>query len=211
MEHSRKMMVVPYTGSQNTSHVSIPKKSKSIKEKSVEKIKKILTIILKLAKINGYDESGRINDNGNFIENSDIVALIQYALTPGKVLIGENEFAELLIKAGVSPDVITNDNLKAKIIKSRTKEKIVKEPHDNEKSQKDDSIKSSAIDVPMSNVDKVENKRTKRSFDEIESEEEIYKPTDKKAKRSFEEENNRPKKKFVKKNSWYLPSDDEDL
>jgi hypothetical protein len=87
-------------------------------KKLVDKISRLLKILLKLARVDGYDISGRIKrQDGSIVENSDITVLLNYANTPGRVLIGEKEFIELLYKAHVEPELVINDNLRAKLTK----------------------------------------------------------------------------------------------
>ena len=83
---------------------------------TLEKIR-IMKILLKLAKINGYDLVGRVrNKNGSFINDSDLLDLINDAMSHGKLLIGQSEFINLLYEANVEPDLIINENIKAKLL-----------------------------------------------------------------------------------------------
>jgi len=127
MENSRKMVVMPFGGNDHRvtpqSEVKPPdtnlepkKKRKSSKERSTEKLRNTLEMILKIAKIDGYDQHGRLHLNGRIVENSDISTLIQHSLMPGRVLIGEREFIDLLHEARVNPTLIINDNMRAKLI-----------------------------------------------------------------------------------------------
>ena len=80
------------------------------------KILKQIRVILGLAKIQAYDEVGRIRDSkGNFLPNSDIVTLLNNAMTPGRVLTGQDVFISLLKEAKIPPELITNDNVRAKL------------------------------------------------------------------------------------------------
>jgi len=129
MENSRKMVVMPFGGTDHRvtpqpevkSETSLePKKKKSPKERSTEKLKNTLGLILKIARIDGYDDHGRLHINGKTVENSDISTLIQHSLTPGRVLIGEREFIDLLHQAKINPTLIINDNMRAKLIDLRS-------------------------------------------------------------------------------------------
>ncbi|RWS23239.1 hypothetical protein B4U80_05535 [Leptotrombidium deliense] len=71
------------------------------KQRATERMDKILKIILALARVDGYDEFGRIRSNDIYLDNSDIVALINNVISPRKVLVGEQEFINLLIEANV--------------------------------------------------------------------------------------------------------------
>gem|GEM_PF-4301381 len=90
------------------------------KENFNDKFTKIMKIILKLAKINGYDVLGRVrNKKGEYIDSS-IISLINNAMTHGKLLLGQNEFISLLKEANVEPDLIYNENVRAKLINIQT-------------------------------------------------------------------------------------------
>jgi len=99
-------------------------KSQRKRENINDKFKKIMKIILKLAKINGYDVLGRVRNNkGEFIDSS-IISLINNAMTHGKLLLGQNEFISLLKEANVEPDLIYNENVRAKLINIQTNQTL---------------------------------------------------------------------------------------
>jgi hypothetical protein len=99
-------------------------KSQRKRENINDKFKKIMKIILKLAKINGYDVLGRVRNNkGEFIDSS-IISLINNAMTHGKLLLGQNEFISLLKEANVEPDLIYNENVRAKLINIHTNQTL---------------------------------------------------------------------------------------
>jgi hypothetical protein len=76
-----------------------------------------MKILLKLAKIDGYDIIGRIrNKNGDFLKGSDLITLINHSMTNGKLLLGESEFIRLLHEAKVEPELIINENVKVKLL-----------------------------------------------------------------------------------------------
>lgn len=78
-----------------------------------------IRILLKLAKIEGYDENGRIrNKSGEFIDGSSLLHLIINAMSVGHVLVGESEFIDLMKEAKITPDEIPNNNVKAKLLAS---------------------------------------------------------------------------------------------
>jgi hypothetical protein len=132
MQHARKMVVMPYESVPKNNPIQAKQapyiindlsetKENKKPDKVVDKIRRILNIIYKLAHINGYELDGRIIDlNGNPIINSNIVDLINHSLSYGKVLIGESEFIQLLNKAGVDPEYIINENVKVKLINLKT-------------------------------------------------------------------------------------------
>ena len=209
MEHTRKLMVVPYTGNSHTEpKIEQKKKNKSVKEKSLDKMNKILTIILKLAKIGGYDEYGRIYDKGVFLENSSISALILNALTPGRILTGESEFIELLSKAKIDPDMIVNDNVKAKLIKMNNSRLNTEDINTN-----DEPIVNRDVEITQP-VDRV-IKRSHDSDKEIDDEYEHTKSKRVKREQSVPNEvietpylkRNREDNKRKISSNWYLPSD----
>jgi hypothetical protein len=105
-----------------------PKQDK-IKTKIYDKLHKFVKVILKLARKFGYDDDLKIKlRDGKYLEKSNIVDLLTYAMSVSKVLYGENEFIELLHSAGVSPDLIINDNVRSKLIHLQNKGKV---PNDN--------------------------------------------------------------------------------
>lgn len=132
MEHARKMMIIPadslksrnMIGGGNAEEVS---EAALVVDKAVLQPKKILLnagdkilrsikIALKLALINCYDDKGRLlNENGKIVENSDLGYLLNYAMTPGRVLNGEQEFIDALYKANVDPELLINDNVRSKL------------------------------------------------------------------------------------------------
>lgn len=92
-------------------------KQEKVKSKIYDKIHRFVKVILKIARKFGYDADLKIKtDTGKYLEKSNIVDLLTHAMSPGKVLYGENEFIKLLYSAGVSPDLIINENVKSKLI-----------------------------------------------------------------------------------------------
>lgn len=135
MSAIKKVAVVPFdsieqSGGSLTEPV-IPIKSNSIKQRTQIRMHNLLRVMMKIAFIQGYDEEGRIKDsNGEYMENTDIASLLLHAMSPGKLIIGEQQFVELLDKAGVNPDLILNENIRYKLLnvfnslKSKNIEKI---------------------------------------------------------------------------------------
>jgi hypothetical protein len=129
MEHSQKVTVMPLESEMqppvlpmvtdsNVQFSSQEKKPKSSAHPLLEKLTKQIKIILKLAKVNGYDADLRIRGEGeNFINNSNIINLLADATSASKVLIGYNEFIRLLYEANVEPELIINENVKYQLIK----------------------------------------------------------------------------------------------
>ena len=94
---------------------------KTVKQKRIErggeKIKRLIKIALKIAKINSYDDELRIiGHNGEYVEGSNLADLLKYVLTSQKIIIGENEFIKILHGANVDPQWMTNENVRARLI-----------------------------------------------------------------------------------------------
>ena len=88
-----------------------------IKFKIYDKIHRFIKVILKLAKLDSYDDLLRIKTkNGNYLDKSNIVDLLTHSMSAGKVLHGEEEFIALLARSGVDPELILNENVKSKLI-----------------------------------------------------------------------------------------------
>lgn len=87
-----------------------------IKAHALNRQRKLLSIILKIAKVEGYNDNLQIKGpNGQFMEKSDIVRLLLWAVSQDKVMFGLNEFVDLLKKAGVTADDVLNENLKVRL------------------------------------------------------------------------------------------------
>jgi hypothetical protein len=113
MEHSRKVVVMPIE--METSRTTRGKQEGGKRNVNPPR-KRLVKIILKLAKIKAYDEAGRIlGSNGQYMDNTDIDILLAYAMTPGRILSGEMDFVRLLREANVEPELIINDNLRSKL------------------------------------------------------------------------------------------------
>jgi len=117
MDNARKMVLLPAEVSANYSPPHEKRQGSFKKEKkSLDKVFKIVSIALKLAKINAFDQDGRIrNDEGEIVPNSNMAILLQHAMKNGRVLVGEEEFIKLLQEANVTSDLILNDNIRNKL------------------------------------------------------------------------------------------------
>lgn len=74
-------------------------------------------IVLKLGRIKGYNDHRCIlGSDGNYVSGTDVIMLLNEAMTPKRVLNGMGEFIKLLDKAKIDPDIIVNDNIRAKLI-----------------------------------------------------------------------------------------------
>jgi hypothetical protein len=106
------------TNISNKKSDAMPKRRENFNAKFI----KVMKILLKLAKINGYDIIGQIrNKKGEFINGSDLISLILNAMSHGKLLLGESEFILLLKEANVEPELIVNENVRAKLMNVHTK------------------------------------------------------------------------------------------
>lgn len=71
----------------------------------------IMSLLLRLAKANGYDEEGRIRDgNGIVVPDSNVARLVAYVCRPEPFIPGVPEFHALLRKIGV--DDLPNQNVR---------------------------------------------------------------------------------------------------
>lgn len=131
MDNARKMVLIPA----ENEIISIIKddkiQTKKVKDerKSIKKITNIVEIALKLARIKAFNEYGHIlGKNGDYIRNSNIANLLEHSMKNGKLLIGENEFIELLHRAGVSEESIFNENIRYKLKNLKTSDITYTEP-----------------------------------------------------------------------------------
>ena len=121
MKYSRKMVWHSEDDIDQTSQqISIPKTVKENKkriERDMDKFHKLLNIVLRIAIHKGYNEDFSLNDdNGKRIPNSNVVAHLNNALSPGKLLIGETDFIRLLYNSKIDPKWIVNENIRAKLL-----------------------------------------------------------------------------------------------
>lgn len=85
-----------------------------IKKYALDRQRKLLKIILKLASVNGYDNNERIKlRDGSYLDQSDVVSLLLYTLSPGRKVHGLEQFVDLLKEAGVTSDMVINENVKS--------------------------------------------------------------------------------------------------
>ena len=125
MQSAKRVTLVPpdQSGSGNE-HLDVVQtesekneKIDKIKFKIYDKIHRFIKVILKLAKLDSYDDLLRIKTkNGNYLDKSNIVDLLTHSMSAGKVLHGEEEFIALLARSGVDQELILNENVKSKLI-----------------------------------------------------------------------------------------------
>jgi hypothetical protein len=131
MSGFQKMIAMPMESENNDENIeestdimnsnTVSTKNQRAKVKRIntflDKLNKIMKIFLKLANIRAYDVIGRVRDRkGNYINDSDIIALINHAMSHGKLLLAQNEFIRLLHEAKIEPELIINENIKAKLL-----------------------------------------------------------------------------------------------
>lgn len=93
------------------------KKENSIRKYTMERQRKLITVILKLARNGSYDEEGSLRrTDGSRLDGVDFITLLHYAMSAGKSIRGLNDFVSILIQAGVTPDDIINNNVKELMI-----------------------------------------------------------------------------------------------
>ena len=89
------------------------KKGNPIRQHAIDKQRKLLMVILQLAKNNAYTDDLQIRlKDGSLLEQNQFINLLNYALSPGKALAGVNEFVEVLHQSRVTPEMLINENVK---------------------------------------------------------------------------------------------------
>ena len=89
--------------------------------------------VFNLALVNGYDKQMRIrNGNGEFIQNSNLMDLLNHAMSVGKKMNATNEFIDLLAEADVDPE---NENVKQMLVSRLSKERTNQQPIDPQSPQ----------------------------------------------------------------------------
>ena len=120
MIHTKKIVFVPQEEQVNETEITGGggETANSIRRYAAERQRKMLNVVLRIATFGGYDEKGRIKSaDGSFIDESDIVPLLSYALSPGRQVKGLDHFVNLLARAGVDPSDILNVNVRELLIK----------------------------------------------------------------------------------------------
>lgn len=165
MQSAKKVTISPINenigvdSGEITTKISHQPMNDKVKSKIYDKLHRFLKIILKIAQYNGYDHELRIKLNdGNYMNKSNIVDLLTHAMSPGKILHGENEFVELLSNSGVDPELIMNDNIKVKLLKFKQRETTpTQEPIVITKSNNESEIKT----TPSYKIVNKKNKKRK--------------------------------------------------
>jgi hypothetical protein len=114
MSSYRKFIAVPEnmeTNEENFDRVVVTKR------RSLDRFSRMLKIGLKLSNINAFDDDFRIKREDNtVVSNSNLLILLNHLMTNGKVLNGLNELIYLMAKAKIDPELVINENVKAKLI-----------------------------------------------------------------------------------------------
>lgn len=98
-------------------------------ERDIDKFHKLLNIVLKIAINRAYNEDYSINDEyGEKVAGSNIVSHLNNALSPGKILIGEENFIRILYESDIDPKWIVNENIREKLINFKRKSILRKNP-----------------------------------------------------------------------------------
>lgn len=91
---------------------------KTMVGRSPDKLVRIIKLILKLARIDVYNEEGHIKSkNGGYSSNSDMARLTIQAMTFSLLFIGEDDFINLLYEAKIYPYKLINENYRANLAK----------------------------------------------------------------------------------------------
>lgn len=113
----------------------------------------------------------RIKDkNGNVVLNSNLLDLVKNAITPGKVLFGEEDFIELLDRINIDTKYILNKNLKAKL----EEYKKFNKSNYNTKPKETEEIKNKPV-TTTKKVEENKSSRRKRKRDSEDVEEPVKK------------------------------------
>lgn len=76
----------------------------------------IINVILKLVALDAFNENGEIKDRtGGYIEKSDVIKLIDLAVTREREAVGEDAFVAWLKTAKVDTELIVNNRLRVKM------------------------------------------------------------------------------------------------
>ena len=137
-------------------------------ERNPEKIQRLLRIALKIASLDAYDEDFKIKDsNGSPIEDSDIVALLNNAISSQKLLVGENDFIRLLFEAKVDPNWIVNENMRSKLLNYRPINTRPKQPpKEPPKPPPEQTVPKQIYTSAPPNMPQTPNEPTKRKVEE---------------------------------------------
>lgn len=98
--------------------VETGKKENLIKKHTLERQRKIMSVVLKLAQHGSYDADGvLIRTDGSRVEESDLIELLLFAMSRGRLIRGLDDFARILAKAGVTPDEVINSQVRDLLMK----------------------------------------------------------------------------------------------
>jgi hypothetical protein len=93
-------------------------KRNSIRKYALDRQRKMIRVILKLAQSGSYDMDGSLlRTDGSPLEDTDMVSLLLYTMSPGRVVRGLHDFVEILINAGVTAADVINTQVKEMLMK----------------------------------------------------------------------------------------------
>lgn len=118
MSNFRKYVAVPAEMETNETSTQTPGGIlRQRKERTTnDRLGRILKIVLKLSKKQAFDEEYRVKrDDGTYVNNSNIISLLNHCMSHGKLLNGLPEFVKLLHESNIDPELIINENVKAKL------------------------------------------------------------------------------------------------
>jgi outer membrane biosynthesis protein TonB len=185
------------------------------KKYTLNRLRSLLLIILKIAQINGYDDETRIRGpDGKIVENSNVIALLNYVTSTGKPLVGEGEFLRLLKKANVDPELILNENAKLKLLSLYNRTEKPKEEDDVNQEAFDELAKNKEISTQTEMEEEIpkvdsEQQTEKEEIPKVDGEQQ----TDVRKTRNRKSQTTTPKRPKTKTTSvqWEEPEDMEDV
>lgn len=98
--------------------VEIKPKQNPIKKYALDRQRKLLAVILKLAQNGSYDDTGfLVRSDGSRLEEADLISLLLFAMSPGRTVTGLEDFIKILARSGVKPDDVINDQVRVMLSK----------------------------------------------------------------------------------------------
>lgn len=89
------------------------KKQNSIRKYALDRQRKLINVILKLAQHGSYDKEGYLlRHDGSRLEESDFISLLLFAMSPGRSIRGLQDFIHILASAGITPNEVINIQVK---------------------------------------------------------------------------------------------------
>lgn len=173
------------------------KKGNTIRDYALDRQRRLLQIVMRIASINGYNENMNIKDkNGKFVEGTDIIPLILYSVTKERLVKGIDSYVDLLVEAKVPPEVITNENLRQRLINAghaggrQRSETATRKAADveNETAVDEPVFQEPVAQEPVVHIDKTRKPKRKRNEISLEPLAKIRRPETRSRKRKAEED-----------------------